>query len=48
MAISMDYSKELIKELRDYFKEIYKINLSNEKAIEYLDSYADLFLAFID
>jgi hypothetical protein len=44
----MNYPKELVRELQECIKENFNLELSDEKAIEYLDSYADLFLAFID
>lgn len=44
----MNYPEELIRELQEYIRENYNLKLSDERAMEYLDSYADLFLAFIN
>ena len=40
------YSDELIQETIKCFKEENDIEISKETAIEYLDSFAGLFLAF--
>ena len=41
------YSDKLIKELQDYMKERYNLDLDKETCNQYLDSMADLFQAFI-
>ncbi len=40
------YSKKLVKETIECFKEEDGIDISKETAIEYLDSLGNLFLAF--
>lgn len=42
----MGYSQDLIEKFIKYFLKRYKITLSKEKAEEFLESYADFFLAF--
>jgi len=42
------FSRELINEITIYFSEKYNIELSEEKAEEYLKALADLCLAFIE
>lgn len=40
------FSEQLITEITLYFHNHYNLNLNPEQAEEYLDSLADLFLAF--
>jgi len=42
------FSQELIDEITTYFSEKYNIELSEEKAVEYLKALADLCLTFIE
>lgn len=42
------YPKYLIEETIECFKEENDIDLSVEEASQYLDSFAELFLAFVD
>jgi len=42
------FSQELIEEITAYFSKKYEIELSEEKAEEYLKSLADFCLAFLD
>ncbi len=41
------YSEELIKELQDYMKERYSLNLDKDTCNEYLDSMAELYQVFM-
>jgi hypothetical protein len=42
------FSRELVNEITAYFSEKYNIQLSEEKAEEYLKALADLCLSFIE
>jgi uncharacterized protein (DUF2164 family) len=40
------FCKELIQKIQEYFLQTYNIKLSDEQAEEFLNSLADLYLAF--
>jgi hypothetical protein len=44
----MRFSKKLIIRCQNYFKQKYGLNLSEEKADEYLENLANFYLAFIE
>ncbi len=48
MSYKRRFSKKLIIEIQEYFKKKYGLDLSEEKADEYLKSLADFVLAFIE
>ena len=43
--MNFQYSKELVKQLQENFKEEHNVNISEETANEYLNSFADLYEA---
>ena len=43
----MKYSIELIIKLQEYFKEHYGVDVSEEKADEYLDILADFYITLV-
>jgi hypothetical protein len=47
LLIPSTYSKELKERLITYFKEVHDVDVSEEQAEEYLDSFASLFEAFV-
>lgn len=42
----MQYSKGLIMNIQKYWKEEFNLDLNEDTANQYLDSFADLFLIF--
>jgi hypothetical protein len=42
----MKYSEDLIKDIQDYYKKKCNVDLNEETANEYLDSFADLYRCF--
>lgn len=40
------FSQLLVERIQEYFKEKYDLNLSEETAQEYLNSYASLYIVF--
>lgn len=48
MSKKIGFSKELIVEIQEYFKKAYEIELTDEKAEEYLKAIAEFWLAFIE
>lgn len=44
--MTFQYSKELVQECIKVFKEDHGLDISEETATEYLDSFANLYLAF--
>lgn len=43
----MNYSKELVIRCQEYFKKNYDVELTEEKADEYLDSIADFYITLV-
>jgi translation initiation factor 2 alpha subunit (eIF-2alpha) len=42
----MKYSEDLVKDIQDYYKKKCNVDLDEEIANEYLDSFADLYRCF--
>jgi len=43
----MEYFKDLIIKLQEYFKEHYGVEVSKEKADEYLDTLANFYIILV-